>query len=265
MAEQRTHAILQDDTKAAREELAASQYGQFANAEEMIRAHSEATSPTVAAALRRQVNVDAARTLDFSTIDVPEGGKLLDATVRGTMVSFVYETEDGDYRHGAIPYDPDQHSADDEVEASKSRAKSLVEVEEEHLKREASGEGQFGGTGVLQQAQQDAQRRAQEGEEPDTEPSGIPDQGAAATAAVERRQAGILPGSEEDSVALGSREGTEAPEVAKDENGWPQYLPNSHAKLDQLAEEKGVEFEDDASVAEKKAALEEAKAKEASS
>jgi hypothetical protein len=192
-----THAILEDDTAAARRELASSQYGEYPNAEELIRAHAARQSPEVGNALRRQVNELASNTLDLSTIEVPEGGLLLDAVVRGSYVSFVYETEDGHVLHGAVAYDPGEHAAEDETAAAQVKAGVQAAAEDAHLGAQAEAEA---------------------------------------------------------AAAGGSTGGGE----------WPSTLPSSHAKLDALAAEHGIEFDDDASVADKQEVLEAAKAEDES-
>lgn len=124
-----THAIIQNDMAAARAELRQGQYGQFQNAEELIRAHYESIPPEVRSAMRKSVNEQATATLDPSTIQVPEGGKLLAAVVRGEYVSFVWENADGQMLHGAVEYDPDEHMLSEEEEGATSPAPSSASKE----------------------------------------------------------------------------------------------------------------------------------------
>jgi hypothetical protein len=103
-----TDALVLDDTAAARQELAASQYGAYPNAEELIRGQFAATSPELRTANRLPENLEERNRLKEEggpDIDVPEGGRLMNWTVRGTdptrqVIVFVWADEQGNFQRG---------------------------------------------------------------------------------------------------------------------------------------------------------------------
>jgi hypothetical protein len=103
-----TDALVLDDTAAARQELAASQYGAYPNAEELIRGQFAATSPELRTANRLPENLEERAALKEEggpDIDVPEGGRLLNWTVRGldpsrTVIVYVWADEAGNVQRG---------------------------------------------------------------------------------------------------------------------------------------------------------------------
>lgn len=99
-----SHAVVQSEMAEARRELR-TQYGDFPNAEELIRAHAASISPEVRRVSQIPVNEEATRELDLSTIEAPEGTKVIDAVVRGNAISYVYEDASGQWLRGVQAYD----------------------------------------------------------------------------------------------------------------------------------------------------------------
>jgi hypothetical protein len=127
-----TNVVLQNDMEAARRE-ARGQYGAHANAEELIRAHAATVSPEVRAASMKPVNEDATKELDRSQIEVPNGGKVVDAVVRGNTISFVWEDESGLWHKGATGYDDSYEAPADSLAdqvANEQAKQSVVEREQ---------------------------------------------------------------------------------------------------------------------------------------
>lgn len=108
-----SNAIIENDMAAARTE-ARGQYGSHANAEELIRAHAASISPEVRSASRKPLNEEATKSLDRGSIEVPEGGKLVDAVVRGNTISYVWEDANGGWHKGATGYDDSYEAAADD-------------------------------------------------------------------------------------------------------------------------------------------------------
>jgi hypothetical protein len=109
-------AYVIDETPIARQELASGQYGGHPNAEALIRAHFASISPEVRAGIRLPENADAlaaAKEKDAgSQIEVPEGGSLVDWSVRGSdprhmVLSYVWEDAHGRWHHGVQGYSDD--------------------------------------------------------------------------------------------------------------------------------------------------------------
>lgn len=115
-----------DETPQARRELAASQFAGHANAEDLIRSHFASIPPEVRSGLRLAENPEARKAaIDedaHKDITVPEGGRLIDWTVRGTdprrqVLSYVWEDGNGKWHHGVQGYGgeyqaPDESPAD---------------------------------------------------------------------------------------------------------------------------------------------------------
>lgn len=114
-------AYVLDETPAARRELAVSEYGAHQNAEDLIRTHFASIPPEVRSGLRLGENADAlARAKEYDVqddIEVPEGCRLIDWTVRGQdprrmVVSYVYEDERGTWHHGVQGYGNEYQTPD---------------------------------------------------------------------------------------------------------------------------------------------------------
>lgn len=107
-----SHAEIEMEMAQARRE-GNTQYGPYANAEELIRAHIASIDPAVRSAGLKRTNEELTATLDLSQIEVPEGGKLLDAAVHGTdpkdlAIVFVWEDQkDGRAYKGVQAYSSD--------------------------------------------------------------------------------------------------------------------------------------------------------------
>lgn len=113
--------LMIDETPAIRAEAKATgQYGGHQNAEDLIRAHFASLSPELRSGLRLRENPNAlaaAKDADAGDeIEVPDGGRLIDWTVRGSdprrmVLSYVYEAADGSWHHGVQPYNTDEYEA----------------------------------------------------------------------------------------------------------------------------------------------------------
>lgn len=149
-----SNVVVESEMAEARRELMG-QYGSSANAEELILAHRASISPEVQAAAGKAVNLEATKTLDKSKIDVPEGGKLIDAVVRANVISYVWEDSQGYWYKGTQAYDKsyESPSISPGEQAERLSALGLTEQRDEILKHQVETERKV------------AELRADEGEE----------------------------------------------------------------------------------------------------
>lgn len=127
-----SNAVVIDETAVSRGELSNSQYGTARNAEELIRGHLASISPEVRRAMRLPENeaakAKAATSADFlDSINLPDGGELIDWTIRGDLprnqvVSYVYEAPDGRWYRGVQAFDASAYKAPDVPEAEQQVA-----------------------------------------------------------------------------------------------------------------------------------------------
>lgn len=158
-------AYVLDETAQARRELRASQLGgQHMNAEDLIRSHFASVSPEVRSGIRLGENPDAlaaAKDADASKqIKVPEGGHLVDWTVRGTdprrmVLSYVWEDEEGRWYHGVQGYNDDYQGP---VENDADRATREVAMAD-HAVRVAGVEGNLDLAEKLEQFRREQEAR----------------------------------------------------------------------------------------------------------
>ena len=87
------HELLTPDPQA--EAAFAGQYGIHPNAEALLAAHRASFDPALEAALLKPVDQEATDELDLSEIEPAQGGKVTAAAVRGGVIVYVAEGEDG--------------------------------------------------------------------------------------------------------------------------------------------------------------------------
>jgi hypothetical protein len=140
-----TFAQVLDDTPAARQELAMSQYGGYMNAEELIRGQWASMSPELRAAVRKPENEEATAELSERGgkslgIDVPEGGKLRAYKVRGSdptnlVIVYVWEDKGGSLHRGAQGYSDDYEAPE---ESPGDRAAREIAMHDARMTAEAA-------------------------------------------------------------------------------------------------------------------------------
>lgn len=82
-----------NDTEAHRD--FATQYGIHGNAEALLAQHRTAMSPALKAANLKPRDDEASDSLDLDRIKPSEGGTVLSASVRGGMIVYVAEDDNG--------------------------------------------------------------------------------------------------------------------------------------------------------------------------
>jgi hypothetical protein len=92
-----------NDANAALSDLHG-QYGVHPNAESLIGAHRGALDPALERASMSRVNAAATEDLDLSSIEPEGGGTVLAAAVRGGVIVYVAEGEDGRTYKGIAPW-----------------------------------------------------------------------------------------------------------------------------------------------------------------
>ena len=122
----RTHELLQEDAAASSAEFVG-QYGIHPNAEALLLAHQASLDPALEAALLKPVDAEATAELDLESIEPEQGGKVLDAAVRGGNIVYVAEATDGRYYKGIVPAEDEEAKAGDPAKAAE-RATTLAET-----------------------------------------------------------------------------------------------------------------------------------------
>jgi hypothetical protein len=255
-------AILVSDLDAARAELRGGQYGAFANAEELIRSHSAATSPEVRAASMKRLNEDATLSLDKSKIEVPAGGKLVDAVVRANQISFVWEAPDGRWYKGAVAYDK-SYEGEPRTPEEKSLDASLANdlaVRDASLEANALvAAASVAAARAVTTSHAEDLRKIQEQHRKDMVAL-VKEINEGGDGSETLGKISVSIDSDSENSGGSKTGGSRAGSGASTGSGGGQSV-RSNADADKLAKKLGVVFPDDASFADKKALLAEAEAK----
>lgn len=80
------------------------QYGVHGNAEQLLEQHRAAMNPTLRAAQLKPRDDEASDSLDQAKIKPSQGGKVLDAAVRGGLIVYVAEDKEGRAYKDTAPF-----------------------------------------------------------------------------------------------------------------------------------------------------------------
>jgi hypothetical protein len=166
------HELLTPDPEA--EAAFAGQYGIHPNAEALLNAHRANVDPALEAALLKPVDEEATADLDPSEIEPAKGGTVQTAVVRGGVIVYVAEGEDGRLYKGvqAEGHEPPSGDADAAVSQAAATVNANIEKKVAEYRAELNEAAAEAMAGVREEAEAkvveaaEAEAAAAEGEAP---------------------------------------------------------------------------------------------------
>jgi hypothetical protein len=121
-----------NDAEQAQADLVAN-YGAIPNAEDLIAQHRAMVDPHAVAAGMKGVNDEATKELDYGTVDVPEGHKVLAGAVRGDSEVYVVKDQNGVlyklHQPASDDYEPPPMAEDTAVQRAQYQLQQKVEAD----------------------------------------------------------------------------------------------------------------------------------------
>lgn len=155
------HDLLTPDPKA--EAAFAGQYGIHPNAEALLAAHRASIDPALEAALLKPVDAEATADLDPSEIEPAQGGTVQTAVVRGGVIVYVAEAEDGRLYKGvqAEDHEPPVKSPEVAVTEAAATVNANIEAKVAEFRAELQEQAAEAMEGVREEAQEKVEAAAE--------------------------------------------------------------------------------------------------------